>query len=201
MSRRTQAQRRTETIARLVQATIDAMHEVGYAATTIKEICARAGVSQGGLFRHFATRHDLIVAAADEVARRQAASFEGDLAGIEGDPIEAAVRSVRARCHSPVNAVWHELMVACRTDPALREAVQPAAARYRDAIEALARAVLDAAPGVSEAAAWLVIHCFDGEAVGGTLLGDPDGAERRVAWVVDTLRRELVGASERADRP
>ena len=184
-------------MGRVVQATIEAVRDVGYAATTIKEICTRAGVSQGGLFRHFGTRHDVIVAAADEVARRQADAFARDLQGVDGDPVEAAVRAARARCHSPMNAVWHELMVACRTDPELRAAVAPAADRYHEAIEALAQGVLgEVLPaGVAASAAWYVIHCFDGEAVASTLLADPDGAERRVAWVVETLRRALVATA------
>lgn len=197
--RRTQAERRAATIAKLVQATIESMHDVGYSSTTVKEVCSRAGVSQGGLFRHFSTRLDLIVAAADEVALRQAQAFQLEL-DQGGDPIEAAVRAARARCHSPINAVWHELMVACRTDPELRAAVEPAATRYRAAIEELASGVLATAlpQATVSAAAWYVIHCFDGEAIGGTVLGDPAGTELRVAWIAQTLRRLLVEQAQSA---
>ncbi len=192
--RRTQAERRAQTIGKIVDATIEAMHDVGYARTTIKEICERSGVSQGGLFRHFGTRLDVIVAAADEVASRHAAAFIDDLGHIEGDPLEAAVRAARARCHSPINAVWHELMIACRTDEALRDAVKPAAERHRSSIERLARGVLGAElPKSAEPLVWYVIHCFDGEAIDGTVLADPDGEELRIRWVVETLRRELSG--------
>ena len=60
--RRTQGERSAATVAKLIQATIEAIVEVGYAGASTREICDRAGISQGGLFRHFPTRRDLIVA-------------------------------------------------------------------------------------------------------------------------------------------
>ena len=41
----------------------------------MREICARAGVSQGGLFRHFPTRKDLLVATLAELHDRQIAAM------------------------------------------------------------------------------------------------------------------------------
>src|SRR5215813_6778413 len=70
-ARRTQRQRREATIAKLLDATIDALIDVGYTRASIREICLRAGVSDGGLFRHFQSRLDLIVAAADHIAERE----------------------------------------------------------------------------------------------------------------------------------
>jgi AcrR family transcriptional regulator len=193
--RRTQVQRRTETRAKLVDATIAALHDGGYARTTVKEVCTRAGVSQGGLFRHFPTRQDLMVAAANEVAERHATAFRAAIDPTGVDVLESAVRAARDRCRSPINTVWHELMVACRTDPELQEALAPAASAHRDSIEVLARLVLADAglPQTAEALVWYVIHCFDGETIGRSLLAHPEGEELRLGWVVDTLRRELAG--------
>ena len=73
--RRTQAERREATIARLLDATIDALAERGYAGASVAEICRRAGLSQGALFRHFDTRHAVIGAATDEIGRRHLARF------------------------------------------------------------------------------------------------------------------------------
>jgi AcrR family transcriptional regulator len=68
---RTQQQRREETVARLLDASIAAIVEVGYARASAAEITKRAGVSVGALFRHFETMGDFMAATAHEVLRRQ----------------------------------------------------------------------------------------------------------------------------------
>ncbi len=170
------------------------MGEVGYARTTIKEVCTRAGLSQGGLFRHFATRLDLIVAAADAVAIRHAQAFVEELQGRDGDPLEAALRAARARCHSPLNSVWHELMLASRTDSALCQAVEPAVERHRESISALAEGVIGGQlpPERAQAAIYLVLHCFDGEAMHVNVLSHAQSEEQRFQWVLATLRAVLA---------
>lgn len=193
--RRTQAERRAKTRSAIVDAAISALHDVGYAGTTIKEICARAGISQGGLFRHFDSRLDVIVAAADAVATRHAVAFAEAMNGATGDPLEAGVRIARERCHSPINKVWHEVMLTSRTDRALRDAVTPAAERHRASILGLAHALfgdqLDRER--AEHLVWWVIQTFDGEALGLPVLGDPEGAEDRIAWVLRIVRDEVGG--------
>ena len=63
---RTQQQRREDTIARLLDASIDTIIEVGYARASAKVITQRAQVSDGALFRHFPTMGDLMAATAHE---------------------------------------------------------------------------------------------------------------------------------------
>ena len=72
---RTQQQRREETIARLLDASIDTIIEVGYARASAAVIAKRAEVSDGALFRHFPTMGDLMAATAQEVMRRQLELF------------------------------------------------------------------------------------------------------------------------------
>ena len=69
---RTQQQRRDETVARLLDASIDTIVEVGYARASAAVITKRAGMSVGALFRHFETMGDFMAATAYEVLRRQA---------------------------------------------------------------------------------------------------------------------------------
>lgn len=58
---------------------IDAAHQLvrrhGYAATTVDEICAAAGVSKGAFFHHFASKEALGVAAAAQWTARAAPLF------------------------------------------------------------------------------------------------------------------------------
>ncbi|WP_369053856.1 TetR/AcrR family transcriptional regulator [Kineococcus terrestris] len=53
----------------LVAATTALVAEVGYAATTTKAIAARAGVSEGSIYRHFPDKHALFTAAVLEGQR------------------------------------------------------------------------------------------------------------------------------------
>jgi TetR/AcrR family transcriptional repressor of nem operon len=50
---------------KLIDAALAAIRTQGFAATSVDELCARAGVTKGAFFHHFATKNELAVAAAD----------------------------------------------------------------------------------------------------------------------------------------
>lgn len=185
-TRRTQSERRETTIAKLVNATIESLRDVGYGATSVKEVCNRAGLSHGGLFRHFASMHELFVAAAEEVARRQIAQFE------DRRPTElpAAIRALRDACRSPMNTVWYELLNAARTDENLRRALQPAAELFYQAIRATAARLpgVDALPkDLFDTLIFTLVHVFDGESIARVVLPSPEREERRMDLLVGIL--------------
>ncbi|MFQ6329290.1 TetR/AcrR family transcriptional regulator [Nocardia sp. CWNU-33] len=72
--RRTQQERRAATAAELVDATIVAIGKVGYQRATVQEICGRAGLPAGAMFRPFDSRLHLIVRTSEEVFTRQRAA-------------------------------------------------------------------------------------------------------------------------------
>jgi AcrR family transcriptional regulator len=197
--RRTQRERREATIAKLLQATIDTIVEVGYARTSIKEVCDRAGVSHGGLFRHFATREELVVAAAAEVADRLLANARRQLAGrpVEtADDIEAAVRYLREAGRTPENAVFVELLVASRTDAGLAAKLRPFEVAYYLQIYRVAAEVFGITedPGRRfEAALFGIISLFEAENLGRLVYVDADMEERRLQLVVDFAQHTLRG--------
>lgn len=165
--RRTQAERRGQTIGRVVDATIAALCELGYSRTTVTEIGQRAGVSQGGIFRHFETRLDIVVAAAAEVARRQLASFGARVATTDRS-LRAILELTRAAAREPINAAWHELLSAARTDAELRARLEAMITGYYAEIVAVARRQPVLAPvpdDLLEPLVLTVIHAFDGEAL------------------------------------
>jgi AcrR family transcriptional regulator len=165
--RRTQVERREQTIGRIVDATIDALCELGYTRTSVTEIGSRAGVSQGGIFRHFDTRLDIVVAAAQEVARRQLVTFTGLLARTDGS-LRTILELTRAATRAPINAAWHELLSAARTDTELRSRMNSLITNYYAEIIGLARVqpALAAVPAeLIEPLVLTVIHAFDGEAL------------------------------------
>lgn len=61
--RRSQQERSAETSTRLLEATIDLLHDRGIARMPTPEIAAYAGVSRGALTHHFDTREDLVTSA------------------------------------------------------------------------------------------------------------------------------------------
>lgn len=68
--RRSQKERSAETSSRLMNATIDLLHDQGLARTTTPEIARMAGVSRGALNHHFAGREAIISASiADLLAK------------------------------------------------------------------------------------------------------------------------------------
>lgn len=132
LPRRTQAERRDATISRLVAATVTCLDERGYAATTTAAICAEAGVSQGALFRHFPTRMALLVATAEQVADTNVAAFRAlvDEPVGDADQLTRVLGHLRSIVLSRSNQTWRELLVAARSDAALREAMLPARQRF-----------------------------------------------------------------------
>lgn len=134
----TQAERRASTVARILQATIDAIIELGVDGATIREICDRAGVSQGGLFRHFSTRNDVLVAALELVQTRQTEAVAAIVADTD-DPTDDRWLSVLAmRAEHPENLVRFDLLLAARTDPDLRPHVARLLAEQDESLYAAA---------------------------------------------------------------
>src|SRR3981081_154509 len=67
---RTQAERREQTGTALRDATIDCLVEIGYARTSVQEICARAGVSKGAVQHHFSAKAVLMAAAVEHLTMK-----------------------------------------------------------------------------------------------------------------------------------
>jgi len=68
--RRTQAERRAATIDALVEATIESLTTVGFAATTTRAVAERAGVSQGAQQHYFPSKALLVDAAINRIVDR-----------------------------------------------------------------------------------------------------------------------------------
>ncbi|WP_181407600.1 TetR/AcrR family transcriptional regulator [Nocardioides sambongensis] len=194
-TRRTQAERRDATIGALLDATIASLAERGYAATSTAAICARAGVSQGALFRHFKTRQELFVAAAArsaeinvEVART---AFSGEVRDVGG--VTATLGRLREVVLSPTNQTWRELLVAARSDADLREALRPARLDFQLRMLGLATDqwgdVLP--PAEIPALLSLVVNVFDGWAFSapGT---DPTAAPGRTQQAAIDLLAQMI---------
>ncbi|HEY1955728.1 MAG TPA: TetR/AcrR family transcriptional regulator [Polyangiaceae bacterium] len=184
--RKTQAERRAGTIRKVLDAASDALVESGYAGTSMQLVATRAGVSIGGLFRHFPTREALMVAVGQDAGRQILAKYTNAFESLHGaeEPIVLALRLLRDTCRSRINQVWLELVHACRTDPALRKALAPVGKTYAAQIEELARALLpDLAAALGGRFALFVdtmVAVFDGEQMHRMLYSDKDLEAARI---------------------
>ncbi len=68
---RTQEQRRAETQAKVLDATIKSVLEDGYAQTTTRHVAALAGVSPGAIAHYYPRRVDLVASAIERLAEQR----------------------------------------------------------------------------------------------------------------------------------
>jgi AcrR family transcriptional regulator len=182
---RTQQQRREETIARLLDASIETIVEVGYARASAAVIARRAQVSDGALFRHFPTMGDFMAATAHEVMRRQLDLFTKLVAEIPADKpaMEAALTILRDVTGNSTNTVMYELLVAARTDDKLRATLKDVLTEYAANIYDIARALPGADQFPEESFAALVAimtNTFDGAALVRAVMPQPEIEAKRI---------------------
>ena len=191
---RTQQQRREETVARLLDASIDTIVDVGYARASAAVIARRARVSDGALFRHFPTMGDFMAATAREVMRRQLELMTKRVAEIPAaeSALEAAVKIQWEATTNATNTVMFELMVAARTDEKLRATLQTVLAEYAANIYETARAFPGAERFPEETFATLVAiitNSFNGAAIVRPVLPQPDTEAKQIDLLIDVMRR------------
>ena len=168
--RRSQRERRDSTRQALLEGALDALVARGWAGTTTTEVCQRAQVSQGALFKHFPTKPALLAAAVAHLFERLVDEygrvFEALAGG--GDRVEAAVRLLWQLFQRPHLQVALELYTAARTDGELAAALDPVVVRHGENLRAQARALFEEAPGAPapfEPALDVVVDALQGEAL------------------------------------
>lgn len=201
---RTQEERRRATRTRLVEAAVATLAEHGYAATTAKNVLEAAGVSAGGMYRHFPSMLDLVVAAAEEIREQQFAEFARGLERLGSLGEEECIELLRAACRRPVNGAWYDLLLAARTDSDLRERLTPFTEAYHRDILAFARTMPVASgwdPDAFATAIFSLIHTLDGEAITAVLHPQPELEAARTRMLAALLRGEPIAGAPRAAGP
>ncbi len=136
--------RSANTRAKLIDAAIQCLIDLGYSRTSGVEICRRAQVTRGALNHHYASLADLYVATLSHVYDRLRARMIGppdDETGGAG-ALEAWTRKAYAVAISPEFKVILELWLASRNDPEVGEVI---ASAIRDGSSAFAPAGIIAA--------------------------------------------------------
>jgi AcrR family transcriptional regulator len=200
---RSQAARRATTRARLLDATLECLARLGHAHTTTTEVCRRAGVSQGALFKHFETKAALVAAAAEHLFASLVADYRAAFAKVADDPDRAAAATRvlwsifrQERLHAAF-----ELYVAARTDAELARRLRPVAERHAESLRQQARDLFPEAAQANpdfEAVVAVAVSAMQGAALGGAALRD-DARDARLLAFLERLARAVLAPSAPRD--
>jgi len=185
----TQAERRASTQAKVLDATIDALVGVGYAGASTTEICRRAGVSQGALFRYWPSKGDLLADAAAHLLGRVTTAYEQAFSG-RNVGIREALEALWDTYRQPDLLAAMELYVAARTDADLAAALARIEPAHRANLQRIATSVVDpslvALPGFASFVE-LALAAVQGASVGAAV------ADTSHDVILDALEDLLVG--------
>ena len=120
-----QQDRSRATRQRLLEAAVESLAEVGYAATTVSVVAARAGVSRGAAQHHFPTRADLFAAAVEYMTEVRLAEIRAQAAALPSGAgrTEAIVGMLADVYTGPLFRAALHLWVAASTEEALRQQI------------------------------------------------------------------------------
>lgn len=128
-TRRTQRERSAEARRRLCEAAIECLARNGYSGTTVQRVAESAGLSRGAMQHHYASKLDLVAAAAEHLldgALAQTVATAQRLGPGEPGPFRVLVGQLWSRLvgHSRYGASL-EIFAAARSDPELRARIEP----------------------------------------------------------------------------
>jgi AcrR family transcriptional regulator len=120
-----QQDRSRATRQRLLEAAVESLAEVGYAATTVSVVATRAGVSRGAAQHHFPTRADLFAAAVEYMTEVRLAEIRAQAARLPSGAgrTEAIVGMLADVYTGPLFRAALHLWVAASTEDALRRQI------------------------------------------------------------------------------
>lgn len=150
-----QQDRSRATRQRLLEAAVESLAEVGYAATTVSVVATRAGVSRGAAQHHFPTRADLFAAAVEYMTEVRLAEIRAQAERLPSGlgRTEAIVGMLADVYTGPLFRAALHLWVAASTEEALRKQIVRLEAHVgRQAHRALLEVleVSERTPGVRE---------------------------------------------------
>jgi AcrR family transcriptional regulator len=191
--RRTQEERTAETRGKLLDATIQSVLDVGYAATTTRRVTELAGVSQGAQTHHFPYRVDLVGAAVERLAEqriRETARKARELPSAADLRSGALLDLLWEDLSGPIFTIFVKLWIAAADDEELYQRLVPVEAQLRRQIMEMA---VDLGGELIEVPGWetrlnLALSAMRGLAL--TEAFEPREKRRGHAW--PAMRAELL---------
>ena len=190
------SRRAAETRSRLLVATAELLAERGYSRLATAAVAERAGVAHGTLFKHFATKSELMAATTELVLEEIIGEFltmAQEFAG-KPEPIDHALRAVWTLFRSERLQATLELYVAARTDQSLRDALRPIFTTHRSAFLSAARALLPSSANEAhfESNVTGILATLLGGAVLWSVVPEPEFFQSELAFVDRITRAELA---------
>jgi len=190
------SRRAAETRSRLLVATAELLAERGYSRLATAAVAERAGVAHGTLFKHFATKSELMAATTELVLEEIIGEFLAMAQEFAGkpEPIDHALRAVWTLFRSERLQATLELYVAARTDQSLRDALRPIFTTHRSAFLSAARALLPSTANEAhfESNVTGILATLLGGAVLWSVVPEPEFFQSELAFVDRITRAELA---------
>jgi TetR/AcrR family transcriptional repressor of nem operon len=183
---------------KLVDAALALIRAKGYAATSVDELCARAGVTKGAFFHHFASKDDLAVAAANHWSESTGALFADAPYHRHKDPLDRIIAYLDFRkglLKGPVPEftclVGTMVQEVYETSPDIRAACDASISGHAATLEAdIAEAMKLYGVKAGFTAASLALH-MQAVLQGAFILAKAKGGAGIAAASVDHLRRYI----------
>jgi TetR/AcrR family transcriptional regulator, transcriptional repressor for nem operon len=183
---------------KLLDAALTVIREKGYVATTVDELCARAGVAKGSFFHHFAGKEALAVAAANYWSQTTGALFAGAPYHAHKDPLDRVLgyidfRRALLKGDVPDFTCLVGMMVQeiYETNPLIRDACDDSISAHAEKIETdIAEAMRERSIHANWTAKSLALHT---QAVlqGAFILAKAKGGAEIAIESADHLRRYI----------
>jgi AcrR family transcriptional regulator len=172
----TQAERSERTRVLLFDATVECLLDLGYAGTSVNEICKRAGLSRGAQQHHFATKAELMAHALEYLVTKLGDEIKESIRDLADDPDRVAkgIDLLWRSFSGTLSTAAMELWVAARTDPELRGALLPVDRALGRATQSIYRDVWrDVSNERMDTLYWLTLNLTRGLAMDAMIGGDP----------------------------
>jgi TetR/AcrR family transcriptional repressor of nem operon len=183
---------------KILEAALNLIRAKGYAATSVDDLCAAAGVTKGAFFHHFASKEDLAVKAADYWSETTGAFFAAAAYHDCADPLDRVLGYIDFRKALLKGAipeftclVGTMVQETYESHPAIREAVDRSISTHAAKVEGdIAEAMRLRGLGANWTAESLALHA---QAVlqGAFVLAKAKGAAAIAVDSVDHLRRYI----------
>lgn len=196
LERRSQEQRRFETRLKLLDAALAELVEKGYARLTTPEVCARAGLSQGALFKHFPTKQELMVAAVEHLYGGLREEYRLAFRGLNccSEHLDLAIDRLWEIFNRPETLASFEMQLVSRVEPELNRAFGQILDIHWSEIRKLAAELVPdgTANPRFEVILDLVIVAIQGGAISQITRPDPKGSALRLQFLKSQIIPLLI---------